>query len=58
SQHHARDPNINPALYTPSKQMRFMTRAPSTTSSSSFLVSKDFITAKSRLPLPVLEGPP
>ncbi|KAF8201226.1 hypothetical protein K438DRAFT_1582162 [Mycena galopus ATCC 62051] len=57
-QRRARDPNIDPALYTPSKRMRFMTSALSATSSGSFLVSKDPITSKSRLPPPVLEGPP
>ncbi|KAJ7216437.1 hypothetical protein GGX14DRAFT_358967 [Mycena pura] len=49
---------IDPALYTPSKRMRFMTSALATTSSGSFLVSKDTITSTSRLPNPVLEGPP
>ncbi|KAF7336140.1 DDE-domain-containing protein [Mycena venus] len=54
----SRDPNIDPALYTPSKRMRFMTSALTTTSSGSFLVSKDLVTSKSHLPDPVLEGPP
>ncbi|KAJ7129033.1 hypothetical protein C8R43DRAFT_896956 [Mycena crocata] len=57
-QRRARDPMIDPELYTPSKRMRFMTSALATTSSGSFLVSKDPITATSRLPNPVLEGPP
>ncbi|KAF8211790.1 hypothetical protein K438DRAFT_1494564, partial [Mycena galopus ATCC 62051] len=52
------DPMIDPELYTPSKCMRFMTSALATTSSGSFLVSKDPITSTSRLPKPVLEGPP
>jgi hypothetical protein len=46
-QRRARDPNIDPALYTPSKRMRFMTSALATTSSGSFLVSKDPVTTKS-----------
>ncbi|KAJ7761269.1 hypothetical protein DFH07DRAFT_771594 [Mycena maculata] len=49
---------IDPALYTPSKRMRMMTGAFATSSSGSFLVSKEPLTSQSRLPAPVLEGPP
>ncbi|KAJ6524626.1 hypothetical protein DFH09DRAFT_937165 [Mycena vulgaris] len=52
------DPTIDPELYTPSKRMRLMTSSLATSASASFLVSKDPVTSKSRLPVPVLEGPP
>ncbi|KAJ7325744.1 hypothetical protein DFH08DRAFT_816824 [Mycena albidolilacea] len=57
-QRHVRNPMIDPALYTPSKQMRFMTSALAMTSSGSFLVSKNPVTSQSRLPAPVLEAMP
>ncbi|KAJ7435542.1 hypothetical protein B0H11DRAFT_1937476 [Mycena galericulata] len=53
-----RDPNIDPALYRPAKRMRMMTSALETSTSGSFLVSKDPVTSQSGLPAPVLEGPP
>ncbi|KAJ7587540.1 hypothetical protein C8J56DRAFT_786147 [Mycena floridula] len=58
SQRRVRDPNIDPALYTPSKRMRFMTHALSTTTSGSFLISNEPITSSHPIPEPVLEGPP
>ncbi|KAJ7573615.1 hypothetical protein C8J56DRAFT_1065754 [Mycena floridula] len=58
SQRWVRDPNIDPALYTPSKRMRFMTHALSTTTSGSFLISNEPITSSHPIPEPVLEGPP
>ncbi|KAJ7809841.1 hypothetical protein B0H14DRAFT_2269186, partial [Mycena olivaceomarginata] len=57
-QRRARDPMIDPALYIPSKRMRFMTSALAPTSSGSFLVSKNPVTSQSRLPAPVLEAAP
>ncbi|KAJ7874177.1 hypothetical protein B0H14DRAFT_3555565 [Mycena olivaceomarginata] len=54
----ARDPNIDPALYTPSKRMRMMTSALGGTASGSFLISKAPITSRSHIAPPVLEGPP
>ncbi|KAJ7697931.1 hypothetical protein B0H16DRAFT_1349865 [Mycena metata] len=53
-----RDPNIDPQLYTPSKRMRMMTSALASTSSGSFLVGPAQVTSVSRIPAPVLEGPP
>ncbi|KAJ7814455.1 hypothetical protein B0H13DRAFT_1664787 [Mycena leptocephala] len=52
-----RDPNIDPALYTPSKRMRMMTSALGGTASGSFLVSKVPVTSRSHIAPPVLEGP-
>ncbi|KAJ7768338.1 hypothetical protein B0H16DRAFT_1308304 [Mycena metata] len=53
----ARDPNIDPALYTPSKRMRMMTSALGGTASGSFLISKAPITSLSHIAPPVLERP-
>ncbi|KAJ7147439.1 hypothetical protein C8R43DRAFT_890005 [Mycena crocata] len=53
-----RDPNIDPDLYTPSKRMRMMTGALSSTSSGSFLVGSSKVTSISTIPEPILEGPP
>jgi hypothetical protein len=53
-----RDPEIDPALYTPSKRMRLMTSALASTSSGSFLVSSSRITSQNSIPAPVLERPP
>ncbi|KAJ6536521.1 hypothetical protein DFH09DRAFT_931217 [Mycena vulgaris] len=53
-----RDPNIDPALYTPSKRMRFMTGALAGTESGSFLVSKTAVTSRSTIAPPVLEKLP
>ncbi|KAH7917907.1 hypothetical protein BV22DRAFT_1025518, partial [Leucogyrophana mollusca] len=52
------DADIDPTLYTPSKRMRLMTAALAKTASGSFLVSKTPVTSTSRIPRPVLEGPP
>ncbi|KAH7908110.1 hypothetical protein BJ138DRAFT_1013419 [Hygrophoropsis aurantiaca] len=51
-------PDIDPADYTPSKRMRLMTAALASTASGSFLVSKTPVTSLSKIPAPVLEGPP
>ncbi|KAJ7719003.1 hypothetical protein B0H16DRAFT_1337013 [Mycena metata] len=53
----ARDPNIDPALYTPSKRMRMMTSALGATASGSFLISKAPVTSLSHIAPPVLERP-
>ncbi|KAJ7198347.1 hypothetical protein GGX14DRAFT_374328 [Mycena pura] len=53
----ARDPNIDPALYTPSKRMRMMISALGGTSSGSFLISKAPVTSQSHIAAPVLERP-
>ncbi|KAG0701865.1 hypothetical protein DFH29DRAFT_776657, partial [Suillus ampliporus] len=52
------DPDIDPALYTPSKRMRLMNAAISRTASGSFLVSKDPVTSTHQIARPVLEAPP
>ena len=52
-----RDPNIDPQLYTPSKRMRMMTSAVAGTSGS-FVVGPSKVTSQTRIPAPVLEGPP
>ncbi|KAJ7671942.1 hypothetical protein B0H17DRAFT_1141356 [Mycena rosella] len=54
---HARDPNIDPTLYTPSKQMHMMTSALGATASGSFLISKAPVTSLSHIAPPVLERP-
>ena len=53
-----RDPNIDPALYTPSKRMRMMTSALAGTASGSFLVSNNPVTSQSSIMHPVLEHVP
>ncbi|KAJ7935049.1 hypothetical protein B0H13DRAFT_1591243 [Mycena leptocephala] len=53
-----RDPNIDPALYTPSKRMRMMTSALAGTASGSFLVSTNPVTSQSSIMGPVLEHVP
>jgi hypothetical protein len=58
---HARDPDIDPDLYTPSKRMRLLTSALSGTASGSYLVSKTRITAAQASKIvvpPALERPP
>lgn len=55
---HPIDPNIDPALYTPSKHMRLMNAAISRTASGSFLISKDPVTYAHQIACPVLEAPP
>ncbi|KAJ7696965.1 hypothetical protein B0H17DRAFT_895506, partial [Mycena rosella] len=52
------DPNIDPALYTPSKRMRMMTSTLGGTASGSFLISKAPVTSRSHIAPPVLEGAP
>ncbi|KAG1778972.1 hypothetical protein EV702DRAFT_936564, partial [Suillus placidus] len=52
------DPDIDPALYTPSKRMRLMNAAISCTASGSFLISKDPVTYAHQIAHPVLEAPP
>ncbi len=54
----ARDPCIDPMLYTPSKRMRSLYAGLSLTSSGSFLVSKAKITSSTPILHPVLEAPP
>ncbi|KAJ7272279.1 hypothetical protein C8J57DRAFT_1064506 [Mycena rebaudengoi] len=53
----ARDPNIDPSLYTPSKRMRMMTSALGATASGSFLISNAPVTSLSHIAPPVLERP-
>ncbi|KAJ7071839.1 hypothetical protein B0H15DRAFT_793183 [Mycena belliarum] len=53
-----RDPNIDPALYTPSKRMRMMTSALAGTTSGSFLITKAPVTSRSSIAAPVIEQPP
>jgi hypothetical protein len=54
----ARDPNIDPALYTPSKRTRLMTTTLAGTSSGSFLVSDAVINSQNSILPPMPEGPP
>ncbi len=54
----ARDPCIDPTLYTPSKRMCSLYAELSLTSSGSFLVSKVKITLSTPILRPVLEAPP
>ena len=53
-----RGPEIDPALYTPSKRMRILYTALSSTSSGSFLVSKTPLTSSTPIAAPVLEAIP
>ncbi len=53
-----RGPEIDPALYTPLKRMRIMYTALSSTSSSSFLVSKTPLTSSIPIAAPILEAVP
>ena len=53
-----RGPEIDPSLYTPSKRMRILYTALSSTSSGSFLVSKTPLTSSIPIAAPVLEAVP
>ena len=53
-----RGPEIDPSLYTPSKRMRILYTALSSTSSGSFLVSKTPLTSSTPISAPVLEAVP
>ncbi|PPQ88047.1 hypothetical protein CVT26_000593, partial [Gymnopilus dilepis] len=58
SRRRIRDENIDPALYTPSKRIRSLYSALSSTKSGSFLLSKDPISSSTPVFSPVLELPP